>query len=73
MTAKDLINTSILSMDPKSTAMEVLSWMEEYKVSHLPIVQGKKYIGLLAEADIFDIPQPEEALSTKNPTSKTCI
>jgi acetoin utilization protein AcuB len=70
MTAKDLINTSILSMDPKNTAMEILSWMEEYKVSHLPLVEGKKYLGLLAESDIFDLEDPEAPVGNHNPLLK---
>lgn len=49
-------------MSPEYSAMDVLSWMEEYKVYHLPVVKGKQYIGLIAEADIFSIDNPEAAI-----------
>lgn len=57
-------------MSSISSALEVLSWMEEYKVSHLPIVDGTQFIGLLAEKDIFDIENPESPLGTNNPFLK---
>ena len=59
MIARKLINNSILPMSPDYSAMDILSWMEEYKVNHLPVVMGKKYLGLLAETDIFSIDNPE--------------
>lgn len=58
-------------MSPDYSAMDILSWMEEYKVNHLPVVQGKKYLGLLAETDIFSIDNPEMSIgSLKNKVLK---
>jgi len=53
-------------MSPDYSAMDILSWMEEYKVNHLPVVKGKKYIGLLSESDIFSIDDPEASVGTQN-------
>jgi CBS domain-containing protein len=36
--------------------------MEEYKVSHLPIVNNEDFLGLISENDIYDLNNPEEAL-----------
>ncbi|OIO99417.1 MAG: hypothetical protein AUJ98_11370 [Bacteroidetes bacterium CG2_30_33_31] len=62
MVAKELLNKAILPMYSEYSPMEILSWMEEYKVSHLPVIKGKKYIGLLSEADIFNIDEPEKPI-----------
>jgi len=53
-------------MSPDYSAMDVLSWMEEYKVYHLPIVKGKKFLGLLSEDDIFSIDDPEAPIGENN-------
>lgn len=66
MIAKTLINNSVLAMTAKSTALEVLTWMEEYKVSHLPVVEGNTYLGLLSEADIFNLDNIEVSLGRHN-------
>lgn len=66
MIAKALINNSILSMSPENSALEILGWMEEYKVSHLPVVDGNRFIGLLAESNIFNIDNPENSIGKKN-------
>jgi CBS domain-containing protein len=49
-------------MTPEYSAMDILSWMEEYKVSHLPVVKGKKFLGLISEEDIFSIDDPEASV-----------
>ena len=36
--------------------------MDVFKVSHLPIVNDKEFLGLISEADIYDINMPEEPL-----------
>jgi acetoin utilization protein AcuB len=66
MIAKALINNSILSMSPENSALEILGWMEEYKVSHLPVVDGNRFVGLLAESNIFNIDNPENPIGKKN-------
>ncbi len=53
-------------MSPNYSAMDVLSWMEEYKVCHLPIVKGQKFVGLLSEDDIFSIDDPEAPIGENN-------
>lgn len=48
------------------TPMEILSWMEEYKVNHLPVIDGKHYVGLLAEDDVFNLSDPEVPVGLNN-------
>jgi acetoin utilization protein AcuB len=59
MLAKDLISDIISPLHTSDTAQKALSWMEIYKVSHLPIVNDKKFLGLISESDIYDLNDPE--------------
>ena len=36
--------------------------MNEFRVSHLPVVDKNEYIGLIAENDIYDMPDPSKKL-----------
>ena len=59
MLAKELISDIISPLHTSDTAQKALSWMEIYKVSHLPIVNDKKFLGLISESDIYDLNEPE--------------
>lgn len=53
MIAKDLISDLIMPVKPAETSMQALSWMDEFKVSHLPVVNETGYLGLVSEEDIY--------------------
>lgn len=65
MIAKDLISTSIMHVKPENTYIEALSWMDEFKLTQLPVVDGMEYAGLLTESDIYSSNRFEEALNTE--------
>ena len=54
MLARELVSDIISPLHTSDTAQKALSWMEIYKVSHLPIVNEKKFLGLISESDIYD-------------------
>lgn len=60
--AKDLIDFDIPALKPNDTGLTALSWMDEYKVSHLPVVDGDKYYGIVSDIEILDHHLPEEKL-----------
>ena len=37
--------------------------MHEFRVSHLPVVKGNEYIGLVSENDIYDLADPSQPIS----------
>lgn len=39
-----------------------LSWMDELHISHLPIVNNEKFLGLVSEKDIYEQNDPDEPL-----------
>lgn len=62
MIAKQLISEAIIPLKTSDTGIIALSMMEEYKVSHLPIVNNVDFLGLISETDIFEYNKPDEAL-----------
>lgn len=64
MLAKELISDVIPALRFTDSGIKALSWMEVFRVSHLPIVNDEDYIGLLADTDIYDHNIAEEALNT---------
>ncbi len=54
MIARQLISESIFPLKTSDTGNIALRWMDEYKVSHLPIVNGEIFLGLISEKDILD-------------------
>ncbi|MFN3341704.1 MAG: CBS domain-containing protein [Flavobacteriales bacterium] len=62
MLTQDLISENIPPIKMSDTGNKALKWMDEFKVAHLPVVDGGKYLGLIADADILDLNQPDKAL-----------
>ncbi len=54
MIAYDLINNEIPPLTHTDTGEKALNWMEEFKVSHLPVLKNGNFVGLISESDILD-------------------
>ncbi len=53
MIAKDLINDSFPPLKLSDTGLKAINWMEEFRLEHLPLVDGITYLGLASEEDIL--------------------
>ena len=62
MVAIDLISDTIPPLKTSDTGQTALNWMEIFRVSHLPIVNNQDFLGLISDADIYDMNQPEEPI-----------
>lgn len=62
MLAAQLISDNIPSLKTSDTGEEALVMMEIYKVSHLPIVNNTDLLGIIADADIYDMEQQKEPI-----------
>lgn len=58
MRAEELISEMIPPLKYSETGEKALNWMNEFRVSHLPVVNGNQYIGLISENDVYDMPDP---------------
>ena len=62
MLAKDLITDEIPPLKTSDIGIMALNWMDEFKVSHLPIVDKNEYLGLISDTDILDLNITDEEL-----------
>ena len=54
MQAIELITIDIQTISKKESGQKALSIMEEYKITHIPIVEKDVYIGIISENEILD-------------------
>jgi acetoin utilization protein AcuB len=60
MLAKDLISDVVPSLRTSDTGVKALYWMDIFRISHLPIVNNKEFLGLISDSDIYDLNMVEE-------------
>lgn len=62
MRADELISEMIPPIRYSETGEKALNWMNEFRVSHLPVLDNGEYVGLISENDIYDMPDPSQKL-----------
>ena len=62
MRAIDVITEDIPPLTHSDTGEKALSWMEEFKVSHLPVLKSGNFVGVISESDILDKMELEKTL-----------
>jgi acetoin utilization protein AcuB len=62
--AKNLISDSIPTVTLDDSGTKVLTLMEIFRVSHLPVVLGKEYFGVVSDKDIYDAENFEEKIES---------
>ena len=62
MLAKDLMSEVVPPLLTSDTGVKALNWMEVFRVSHLPIVNNKEFLGLISDTDIYDLNMAEEPI-----------
>ena len=68
MIARELIKDEVPPIKPFESMEKALNWMDEFRVSHLPVVDGNKYYGLVSENMIYDCNEPTLPVSELNLT-----
>lgn len=68
MVAKDLISEVVPSLKTSDVGQTALNWMEIFRISHLPIVNNQDFLGLISDADIFDMNQANEPIGNHSLT-----
>jgi CBS domain-containing protein len=68
MVAKDLISEVIPALKTSDLGQTALNWMEIFRISHLPIVNNLDFLGLISDADIYDMNQPTEPIGNHSLT-----
>jgi len=55
MLAYELITNEVPSLKPTDTGKKVLDWMEDFRISHLPVVNKREFLGLISYTDMLDL------------------
>lgn len=63
MLIADLITHDIPTLQGSDTVEQALLWMEEFKITHLPVLHHKKLTGLISETDLLDVPNPQSKIA----------
>lgn len=66
MFAKELINIDFPSLSHTDNGNLAMQWMEEYKVTALPVVEGIKYLGILSEDEVLNMSDLSLSLKKQN-------
>jgi CBS domain-containing protein len=62
MRAGDLISDEIPVLDGDDNALFAMQLLDEYKMKHLPVVDNKKFLGLISDGTVLEIENPEVPL-----------
>lgn len=54
MTAGELADIELPVLEQVDTCDQAMSFMDEFKISHYPVVNGNLFVGLLYEEDLFE-------------------
>ena len=63
MIAKQLLTDLISPLKVSETGTEALYYMDEYKISFIPVTDNESFLGLISEADIFNLEDPDRPLA----------
>lgn len=63
MTAEELINQMIPPLKPSDSVQKAIDWMEKLRVNQLPVIEEGKYLGLISEDQILDLPDTDIPVS----------
>lgn len=62
MIASELIVDLLPPLKPTDTCAKAIRWMSEFKLSHLPVVDGHELVGIISEEELYDLNDEEETL-----------
>lgn len=63
MIAKQLLTDAVSVVDTNNTGSDVLYFMDEEKLSILPVVNNGNYVGLISEVQVFNMKDPDKPLA----------
>jgi len=66
MIAKQLITDLASVVNTNNTGSDVLYFMDEDKLSYLPVVNQGNYLGLISEMHVFNLKDPDKPLVEQN-------
>ena len=62
MQALELINTKLTALRPSDTVAVALSWMDEWRVGQLPVVDNRKLLGIVKDTHLLAVEDEQTAI-----------
>lgn len=62
MLTKDLINNNIPRLQLKDSVSKALQLINDFRISHLPVVSDDKFLGLVSEDDLLDADDEKKSI-----------
>ena len=62
MIAKELMSDVVPALKTSDTGLQALTWMEIFRISHLPIVNNQEFLGLISDKDIYNLNMADEPI-----------
>ena len=59
MFTNNLINNTIPRLKPKDTVAKALQLLNDFRITHLPVVNEDKFIGMISEEDLLDLDEED--------------
>lgn len=66
MVASELIADAIPPLKTSDTVQKAFDRMAEFRLSHLPIVNDKQFLGLISDEDLIEVPDYNSSLGSLN-------
>ena len=66
MTASQLIIESLPPIKLNEKCSKAVSWMSEFKISHLPVVNDNTFEGIISEESLLDFNYKNETIAESN-------
>ncbi len=73
MLARELISKVVPPLRPNDEVARALAWMDEFKVSHLPVVDDREYLGLISEDNILDGGKEDLVIQSKDVLNRAFV
>jgi predicted transcriptional regulator len=73
MLARELISKVVPPLRPNDEVARALAWMDEFKVSHLPVVDGQEFLGLISEDNILDGEKDDTVIASKDVFNRSYV
>jgi len=62
--AEQLISQALPVLQPADTGQQALNFMDDYRISHLPVIKEKEYLGLITDKMVYDLNLAEERIES---------
>lgn len=73
MLARELISKVVPPLRPYDEVARALAWMDEFKVSHLPVVDDHEFLGLISEDNILDGEKDDTVIASKEAFNRAYV